>query len=173
LYDPTYVLGGNQTWAEVLKFPENVPKSLFDTANTKPVTLTIVDKSIFYPNPTSPQTGFRRSELLPRGNNGSDPTVQGKTTVHWSIRHDPAVTFNWTHEYQIVWHERNDYSANHFIIKFGTPFSPQIESIPIPDPKTIRIVGLTSLRPEPNVFMTPFDLTVWHNFALTIDWRGK
>jgi len=176
LYNNKFILGQNQTWSQVLKVEPVLP-SLFDLPRvfpskklTEPVLVTITDQSIFVPNPTSAQTGFRRSELLPGTNNGTDPTVIGTTTVHWSIRTDPTHPLNYTHEYHPVWHERNDFNGDHFDLETGTPFSASKESIPITNPKTLRIAGFSIPTPEQNVFITNFDDNVWHNFALTIGW---
>lgn len=59
------------------------------------------DQSIFTPGGGPPQVGFRRSELIPATNNGSDSTVQGTTTFHWSIRNDPLRPLNFSHEYHV------------------------------------------------------------------------
>lgn len=59
------------------------------------------DNSIFVPGGNPPQVGFRRSELVPATNNGSDITVQGTTTFHWSIRNDPMRPLNFSHEYHV------------------------------------------------------------------------
>jgi len=175
LYNPQFVLGQNQTWAQVIKF-KAIPPSLFDLtprhphATTKPLLATISDKSIFFPTPDAPQTGFRRSELIPASNTGIDPTVLGTTTVHWSIRTDPSHPLNYSHEYHPFWHERNDFNGNHFVLETGTPFDSAKESIPIPNPRTLRITGFSIPTPEQNVFIIDFDDDVWHNFALEIGW---
>jgi Glycoside hydrolase 131 catalytic N-terminal domain len=67
------------------------------------VTSNFSDRSIFLPggDPPSPQVGFRRSELIPATNNGTDITVQGTATFHWSIRNDPERPLNFSHEYHV------------------------------------------------------------------------
>lgn len=177
LYNPQFVLGGNQTWAEVIKFVPT-PPSMFDLPSprlgfkslAKPLLATITDKSVFFPSPDMPDTGFRRSELIPNPNTGNDSTVLGTTTVHWSIRTDPSHPLNYSHEYHPFWHERNDFNGNHFDLETGTPFDATKESIPIPNPKTLRIAGWAIPTPEENVFITDFDDDVWHNFAITVGW---
>jgi hypothetical protein len=59
------------------------------------------DKSIFTPGGSPTEVGFRRSELIPASNNGTDATVQGKTTFHWSLRDDPVRPLNFSHEYHV------------------------------------------------------------------------
>ena len=64
-------------------------------------TLVASDSSIFTPGGGAPQVGFRRSELVPASNNGTDVTVQGTTTFHWSLRNDPTRPLNFSHEYHV------------------------------------------------------------------------
>ncbi|KDQ17241.1 hypothetical protein BOTBODRAFT_64267 [Botryobasidium botryosum FD-172 SS1] len=175
LYNTKSVLGQNQTWAEVIKeplvaLPSLVRSGLIFRGLAKPFEVTITDQSIFVPGSGPPQGGFRRSELIPMSNNGTDPTVAGTTTVHFSIQTDPFKPLNYSHEYHPIWHERNDYNGNHFNLQTGTPFSAAKESIPIRNPKTLRITGWSIPTPEQNVFITDFNDLTWHNFALTIGW---
>ncbi|KAH7103701.1 hypothetical protein BKA62DRAFT_755916 [Auriculariales sp. MPI-PUGE-AT-0066] len=173
VFDDKYVHGQNQTWSEILKFPFVLP-SLFDITNlSKAVEVTLSDRSIFVPGGGAPQVGFRRSELIPAGNNGTDATVQGSTTFHWSVRDDPHRPLNYSHEYHGGWHETNDYSSSQFNFKLGTPFDPQGESISLKDPRNLRITTLQSQHPEEVIFHTSFIKNVWHNFALTVGWEDN
>lgn len=170
IYNNQYILGQNQTWSQVLKFPLVAP-SLFDLPKSKAVEVTINDGSIFLAGGT-PQTGFRRSELLPGVNNGTDATVQGTTTFHWSIRNDPLRPLNLTHEYHPAWHETNDYSTSQFTFQTGKPFSKKVDP-DVKNPKTLRLAGRQSNVPEAMFFQTPFIYDVWHNFAVTVGWTSN
>lgn len=93
----------------------------FDTAkNTIPLEVTISDASIFAPSPTNVQTGFRRAELLPASNTGTDLSTAGVKTLHFSLMKDDCRPLNNSHEYQLVFLETNDFSTNQFALKTGT-----------------------------------------------------
>ncbi|GJJ14876.1 hypothetical protein Clacol_009145 [Clathrus columnatus] len=170
IYDHQFVHGQNQTWAEIIKFPEGVPPSLFEiSTNTKAVEVTINQNSIFVPggDPPVPETGFRRSELIPALNNGTDITVQGTRTFHWSIRNDPTRPLNLSHEYHPVWHETADFSTSEITFLTGKPFNQSFDPT-VHDPKTLRLAGRQSNSPETTFFQTPFLDDVWHNWAVTL-----
>ncbi|CCA72240.1 hypothetical protein PIIN_06174 [Serendipita indica DSM 11827] len=171
IYNYQFVHGANQTWSEIIKFPP-VPPSMFDTPRSKAVEVTINDKSIFAPGGGAPQVGFRRSELIPATNNGSDATVQGTTTFHWSIRNDPARPLNYSHEYHAAWHETADYSTSQFTFLTGKPFDSSFDPN-VTNARTLRVAGRQSNRPEITFFQTPFTFDIWHNFALTIGWESN
>ena len=76
--------------------------------------VTISDASIF-----NNQTGFRRAELQPASNNGSDPSTIGIKTLHFSIMKDPARALNTSHEYQLVFLEDAKFATNQFVLKTG------------------------------------------------------
>lgn len=172
LYDHQYVHGENQTWAEIIKFP-SLAGSLFDIPKgAKPVEVTLNDNSIFTPGGGAPQVGFRRSELIPRGNNGTDITVQGTTTFHWSIRTDPHRPLNYTHEYHAGWHETSDYSTSQFTFLTGKPFDATMDP-DVSKPRTLRLAGRQSNHPETTYFQTAFTPDIWHNFALTVGWESN
>ncbi|KAL5526377.1 hypothetical protein ACEPAF_8100 [Sanghuangporus sanghuang] len=166
VYDNENVLGQNQTWADIIEFPD-VSSSLFDaTASSKPLEITLSDESIFAPGGQL-QSGFRRSELIPAINDGTDITVQGTTTVHWSLRSDSSKPFNLSHEYQLVFHETSDFSTSQFMLKTGAPFGQTfVES----EHKTLRLEGRQTT--SATLFSTPFDDDVWHNFAVTVAWNS-
>ncbi|KAI5121648.1 hypothetical protein M0805_001175 [Coniferiporia weirii] len=169
IYDHQFVHGQNQTWAQVIDFPAVEP-SLFDLpVRSKALEITLSDKSIFVPGGGIPQTGFRRSELLPALNNGTDATVQGTTTFHWSIRSDLRKPLNLTHEHQLVFHETLDFSIDQIMLKTGAPFN---ETFVESEHKTLRLEGSQTANPE-TFFSTPFDDDVWHNFAVTIGWTSN
>lgn len=79
--------------------------------------MTIDDRSVFFPGGSAPQVGVRRAGLLL--GNGSDATVEGVKTFHWSVKQDGRAQMNLTHEYMNAWHKTNDYSADQFSINAG------------------------------------------------------
>ncbi|KAI0346707.1 hypothetical protein BDW22DRAFT_794508 [Trametopsis cervina] len=172
IYDHQFVHGDNQTWAEIIKFPVVLP-SLFDIPKlAKPLEVTISDRSIFTPGGGAPQVGFRRSELVPATNNGTDATVQGTTTFHWSIRTDPLRPLNYTHEYHPVWHETATFDTSEITFLTGKPFNQSFDPT-AHDPRTLRLAGRQSNSPETTFFQVPFTEDVWHNFALTLGWTSN
>ncbi|KAI0089665.1 hypothetical protein BDY19DRAFT_985045 [Irpex rosettiformis] len=169
IYDHQLTVTVDQTWAQIIKFPEVAP-SLFDIPKaSKPLEVTISDRSIFTPGGGPPQVGFRRSELIPSTNNGSDATVQGTTTFHWSIRNDPLRPLNFSHEYHPVWHKTADFSTSEITFLTGKPFNQSFDPT-VHDSRTLRLAGRQSNSPETTFFQTPFIENVWHNFALTLGW---
>ncbi|THU94674.1 hypothetical protein K435DRAFT_798729 [Dendrothele bispora CBS 962.96] len=168
-FNNTIFLGQNQTWSEIVQFPD-VPPSLFDITS-KPVEISISDESIFAFNASLIETGFRRTELVPANNNNTGDITSGITTIHWSILTDSAHPLNYSHEYQIMWHERTDLAADQLALKTGVPFAPAKEDITVTNPKTLRVVGTNFATPEKNVYVVDFDDDVWHNFAVTIGWE--
>lgn len=168
-YDPSYVLGANLTWADVLRFPKG-PQSLFDNSTSKNVEVTIDDRSIFTPSPTNRQTGFRRAELQPRPANATD-SVTGIKTLHFSLKTDHAQPLNYSHEYQLVWLENQDYSANQFTIGTGTPYG-NTDTSP-KDARSLFILGTSASSPQQTLFKTAFTPDVWHNFGLVLDFNAN
>ncbi|KAF3928446.1 hypothetical protein ABW20_dc0102666 [Dactylellina cionopaga] len=164
-YNAEYVLG-QEPWSKVIHFP-NVPDSLFDVPlNGKSLTVTINGKSIFAPG-GNPQSGFRRSELLPGPNSGNDITTNGVTAHHFSIRTDPTRPLNYTHEYQPVFIETQDYSSHVWQLKIGTPFA---ETWPLAAAKTLRLYSSSTSSAPAEIVNVPFVDDVWYNFAIESDW---
>lgn len=169
IFDHQFVHGENQTWAEIVKFPIVEP-SMFDILKlSKPVEVTLSDASVFLSGPGGLQTGFRRSELIPATNNGTDPTVVGTTTFHWSVRNDPSRPLNYSHEYHPAWHETNSYDTEQFTFETGQPFDPSFDPS-VHNPRTLRLAGNREVTPEVMLFQTPFTENVWHNWAVTLGW---
>lgn len=166
-YDPAYVLGANLTWADVLKFPKT-PQSLFDNSNSKAVEVTIDDRSIFTPSPDNRQTGFRRAELLPKPANATD-SVTGLKTLHFSLKTDQSRPLNHSHEYQLLWLESQDYSANQFTIGTGTPYGSTTTSRK--DARSLFLLGTSASSPQQTLWKTSFTEGVWHNFGLILDYN--
>ncbi|KAF3319562.1 hypothetical protein TWF173_000182 [Orbilia oligospora] len=169
-YNAEYVLG-QEPWSKVIQFP-NIPDSLFDVPlNGKSLIVKINNKSIFAPGgPQNAQTGFRRSELLPGVNSGNDATNNGVTAHHFSIRTDPTRPLNYTHEYQPVFIETQDYSSHVWQLKTGTPFA---ESWPLADAKTLRLYSSSTSSAPSELLNVPFTEDEWHNFAIESDWDNN
>ncbi|KAA8905579.1 hypothetical protein FN846DRAFT_1021771 [Sphaerosporella brunnea] len=167
-YNAGYNHGLNQTWAKIIKFPR-VPPSKFDIisprSSTKPLEVTIDDESIFQPGDASTrQNGFRRSELMPNINNGSDITVQNITTLHFSIMKDLHRPLNISHLYQICFLETADYSSHVWTLSTGSGSSPP------GNPKALRLESSTAGGVEAKrLFEVDFTGNIWHNFAIQVD----
>lgn len=169
MYDPAYVLGANVTWKDALRFPSG-PHALFDNSMSKAVEVTIDDRSIFTPSPDNRQTGFRRAELLPKPSNVTD-SVTGIKTLHWSFKTDQHRPLNYSHEYQLVWLENQDYSANQFTIGTGTPYGENATTAK--DAQTLFLLGTSAASPQQTLWKTPFTQGVWHNFGLVLDYTSN
>lgn len=80
----------------------------------QPIRVAIDNSSIFTPGSSTPQLGFRRSELIAQesesGNRTAfDAMLEGGTTAfHFSVYADENQPLNYTHEYQAVFIEPND-----------------------------------------------------------------
>ncbi|CAH0051076.1 unnamed protein product [Clonostachys solani] len=160
LFDPDYVKGKGLKFSELLEITDET--TLFDV-NSVPVFLTINDSSIFAPSETNVQNGFRRAELLPASNNGTDPSTIGVKTLHFSLAKDPARPLNFSHEYQLVFLESADYSTNQFVLKTGTILGGNTS-----EPDTLQVYGNVN-KGAPLLFQAPFSESVVHNFALKLD----
>jgi len=168
-YDPSYVLGANLTWSDALLFPPS-PAALFDNHTSKAVEVTIDDRSIFTPSADNRQTGFRRAELLPKPANATE-IVTGVKTLHWSMKTDEHRRLNYTHEYQLIWLENQDYSANQFTIGTGTPYGSNSTSAK--DAQSLFLLGTSAANPQQTLWKTPFTKGVWHNFGLVLDYDAN
>lgn len=124
------------------------------------------DESIFAPSADNKQLGFRRAELNPAAANGSDDSVVGVKTLHFSIQKDSARPFNLSHEYQMVFLESNDFSTNQVVLKTGT-----ILDQATADPDTLMLFG--NVKEANLLFSTPFTADTFHNFAVTLDFDKK
>ncbi|KXH32399.1 hypothetical protein CSAL01_09441 [Colletotrichum salicis] len=110
-----FVFGKGLKASDVVTIPTGL-SSLLDGPANKPFQVNIDDRSIFAPTETNVQTGFRRAEMLPMSNNGTDPSTSGIKTVHWSMMKDPKKPLNLTHEYQMVFLESSIFSSNQFAL---------------------------------------------------------
>ncbi|KAH8844529.1 hypothetical protein MCOR01_005261 [Pyricularia oryzae] len=164
-FNPTHVLGKDVTWDQVIEFP-NIPQSRFDKqANTKPVGLSITDKSVFLSGTEGLETELRRAELLL--NNRND-TVSGLVTWHLSVRTDPSRPLNYSHEYILAFHEAQDFQADFWSLKVGAPL---LSPPGTPPDKTFRLEGWKWDNPIKTFFQTPLTDDVWHNFGIGLDYN--
>ncbi|KAK6222071.1 hypothetical protein QIS74_04326 [Colletotrichum tabaci] len=165
-FNNAFVFGKGLKASDVVTIPAGL-SSLLDGPSNKPFQVNIDDRSIFAPTETNVQTGFRRAEMLPVSNNGTDPSTSGIKTLHWSMMKDPARPLNLTHEYQMVFLESSLFSSNQFALKYG-----DLIGIHPADPDVLHLFGNSNTNPSPELFKTKFTEGVFHNFALTLDF-GK
>ncbi|KAK3317931.1 hypothetical protein B0H66DRAFT_555839 [Apodospora peruviana] len=158
VFSPTNVFGVGLSFSQLIQLPA-ITGSLFD-ADTVPVEVTISDDSIF-----NGQTGFRRAELLPASNSGTDPSTTGVKTLHFSVMKDAQRALNLSHEYQLVFLESNDFSTNQFVLKTGT-----ILGQATANPDTLQLFG--NVNDGQLLFSTPFTPGVFNNFAVTLDFNA-
>ncbi|KAF6814509.1 hypothetical protein CSOJ01_04060 [Colletotrichum sojae] len=161
-----FVFGKGLKASDVVSIPVNIAKpTQLDGTSNKAFEINIDDRSIFAPSETNVQTGFRRAEMLPMSNNGTDPSTSGIKTVHWSMIKDPKKPLNLTHEYQMVFLESSIFSSNQFALKYG-----DLIGIHPADPDVLHLFGNSNTKPfQPELFTTKFTEGVFHNFALTLD----
>ncbi|KAK0717815.1 hypothetical protein B0T26DRAFT_829792 [Lasiosphaeria miniovina] len=159
-FDPNNVLGKGLKVSQVSRILPAGAGGLFDEGvEAQPVEVLISDASIF-----NDQVGFRRSELLPASNDGSDPSTQGVKTVHFSVKKDNVRLLNLTHEYQLFFLESQDFSTNQVVLKTGTILGQNT-----PDPDTLQLFGNVNDNPPQLLFSTKFLPDTFNNFALTLD----
>lgn len=143
------------------QWPKVAKSDKFDLHSTA-VTVTIDDLSVFAPSEDNVQAGFRRAELLPASNNGTDASTLGIKTLHFSVAKDPHRPLNLSHEYQLVFLESDDFSTNQFVLKTGTILGQNTTN-----PDTLQLFG--NVNDGELLFSTPFKDRVMHNFALRLD----
>ncbi|KAH6649442.1 hypothetical protein F5144DRAFT_588157 [Chaetomium tenue] len=150
IFSETFVLGEGLTFSQALRLLPSSTASL-------PIAVSISDQSIF-----NNQVAFRRAELIPASNDGTDASTQGIKTLHFSVLKDNALPLNLSHEYQLAFLESQDFSTNQFVLKTGTILGQNT-----PDPDTLQLFG--NVNQGDVLFSTPFTAGVFHNFALTLD----
>ncbi|KAK7459560.1 hypothetical protein VKT23_009542 [Stygiomarasmius scandens] len=133
------------------------------------ISITIDATSIFVPGGSTPQNGFRRTEFIAQNTSlGSLNAVTevGVTKFHFSVRENPDLPLNLTHEYQIVFIEPTD-GTHVFELQLGSPFTNPTGTLPDPDASSFKVRdhALNIL------FSTPFTSDTWHNFAVQVDWN--
>jgi hypothetical protein len=111
--------------------------------------------------------GFRRAELQPASNNGSDASTIGVKTLHFSVMKDLTRPLNLSHEYQLVFVESADFSTNQFALKTGKI----IGSNATDDNDLLRLFGNVNANPLQTLFKTKFTPGTWHNFGLVLDFN--
>jgi hypothetical protein len=168
-FSQSNVFGQGLKFSQLIQLPAINTPSLFDTAASVPLEVTISDKSIFAPSADNVQTGFRRAELLPASNSGTDTSTTGVKTLHFSVMKDDAARpLNLSHEYQLVFLESGDFSTNQLVLKTGTIIG-AAGGGGADDPDTLRLFGNVNEDPLRVLFSTPFKAGVFHNFAVTLD----
>ncbi|KAJ3801924.1 hypothetical protein GGU11DRAFT_829733 [Lentinula aff. detonsa] len=148
----------------------STPTPLWNTVLSEQViSLTIDNSSIFVPGGSTPQTGFRRTDLIAQGN-GSNSALDaimevGVSKFSFSVKENDQLPLNYSHEYQIVFIEPSD-GTHVFELQLGTPFSNPTAPAPAADAAFLKIRdhALNLL------FETPFTAGQWHNFAVQVDW---
>lgn len=85
--------------------------------------VSIDNSSVFIPGGSSPQFGFRRTDVLAQKGAGNPHPVialmeNNVTIFHVSVKADTQHPLNFTHEYQIVFIEPND-GSHIFEIQLG------------------------------------------------------
>ena len=172
-FSPDFTRAEDQPFSQIVQLP-NDPPSLFDGTTSRALEVTINDKSIFAPG-GKPQNGFRRAELMLASNDGKDATVQGITTMHFSIKDDPAKPLDFNHEYQPVFIETSDFSSHVWTLKTGVPFGTDPTTVGDCEKKTLRLGSSTAggADKEEVLFQTAFDSGVWHNYAIQTDWDKR
>lgn len=136
----------------------------FDANGTKALEVTISPSSIF-----QSQTGFRRSELLPASNSGTDPSTAGVKTIHFSVQKDTARPLNTSHEYQLFFLESNDYSTNQVVLKYGSIIGGNPNGV---SSDSLMVVGNVNTNPVALLYSTKFTPGTWHNFAITLNFNA-
>ncbi|KAK3291029.1 uncharacterized protein B0H64DRAFT_367870 [Chaetomium fimeti] len=150
IFSETFVIGQGLSFSQALRL---LP---VDTGSL-PVAVSISDQSIF-----QNQVAFRRAELIPASNDGTDASTQGVKTLHFSVLKDNDRPLNLSHEYQLVFLESQDFSTNQFVLKTGTILGQDTA-----DPDTLQLFG--NVNQGELLFSTPFTANVFHNFALNLD----
>ncbi|KIK69897.1 hypothetical protein GYMLUDRAFT_34291 [Collybiopsis luxurians FD-317 M1] len=135
------------------------------------MSVTIDNSSIFIPGGSTPQNGFRRTDLIAQGNgsNSALDTIMevGVSKFHFSVKQNTELPLNYSHEYQIVYIEPAD-GTHIFELQLGTPFSNPTAPAPVSDAHYLKVRdhALNLL------FETPFSAGQWHNFAVQVDWSA-
>ncbi|KAF4555593.1 Hypothetical protein D9617_2g055550 [Elsinoe fawcettii] len=171
VWNPSFVLGFNTKWSQVLAYPRQRTGTLFSkTPEYKAIEMRINDNSIFQPNPedaTSRQTGFRRSELIPvKFPISSADSSSGVKTFHFSLKANPSRPLNYSHEYSLVFQEDASYSTNQFVLKTGTILGTNGTGAP-----TLQFQG--NQKTAETIWTAPFDAKVWHNFGIVQDFNAN
>lgn len=88
--------------------------------------------------------------------------AEGKRAIHWSVRADPHLPLNFTHEYQNVFLETSTYDAHQFTMKTGTPYDNATMG-EVPATRTLRIESSTKGGvAEKTLFETEYTVGDWY-----------
>jgi len=162
--------GKNQLWSDIICFPDVHP-SMFDEEHSKPWSLSLNDNSIFQPgDASSRQNGFRRSEVMPNSNNGSDASVQGITTLHFSIQKDSHHPLDFSHTYDVAFLETTDFMSHVWTLSTGTPRDNEPAG---QKAQSLRLLSGTDGQKPALLFQADFAADVWHNFAIQVDFDNN
>lgn len=138
----------------------------FRESSNETLTMPLSDASIFAPSADNVQVGFRRAELNPASNNGTDASTTGVKVLHFSIMKDTARPLNLSHEYQMVFLESADFSTNQVVLKTGT-----ILDRATADPDQLML--FSNVKNASLLFSTAFTPGVFHNFGVALDFTRK
>ncbi|KAJ4482474.1 hypothetical protein J3R30DRAFT_2179165 [Lentinula aciculospora] len=150
----------------------STPTPLWNTLISEQViSLTIDNSSIFVPGGSTPQNGFRRTDIIAQGN-GSNSALDaimeiGVSKFYFSVKDNEQLPLNYSHEYQIVFIEPSD-GTHVFELQLGTPFSNPTAPTPAVDATFLKVRDHALNL----MFETPFTSGQWHNFAVQIDWNN-
>lgn len=95
--------------------------------------------------------------------------MSGHKTWHISLRTDPARPLNYTHEYELAFHEAQDFQADFWSLKTGAALG---ADSPV-SRKTLRVEGCKWDVPVKNFFEVPLSDDTWHNFGINLDFPNK
>ncbi|KAA1472242.1 hypothetical protein DENSPDRAFT_820936 [Dentipellis sp. KUC8613] len=149
----------------------STPSTPLWTAPEQSIRITIDNSSVFTPGSSTPQFGFRRTELIAQSipspfvaanQTAFDEQLEtGITVFHFSVKADDSRRLSFGHEYQVVWIEPDD-GSHVFELQLGTPFN----TTPSETAHALKVRShdLTEL------FIAPFTPDEWHNFAVVVDW---
>lgn len=172
-YNPDYVKGVNTTWSSILLLPETPPSRFDIPGTTKPLEVTIDNRSIFKAGDNL-QVGFRRAGLLLQADAndpGADASDSGIVTFHWSVKQDHARPLNLSHEYMNIWHEKADYSGNQFMFVGGVVLIG--DGGTGIDTKEEREKWRIQNAKNEFIFETKMEKDEWQNFGVQLDYTNK
>ncbi|KAF5319950.1 hypothetical protein D9611_011074 [Ephemerocybe angulata] len=165
-------LMGNDVTATPLWLDRIHPDRPFPAVATEQTLRVFIgNTSIFVPGQGTgtPQTGFRRTELIAQRNGSASllkPDIcSGKKAFHFSLLQETMKPLDLLHEYQVVFVEPGD-GSHVFGVQLGSPFTNPTGPLPSKDAGHIKVLA-HDLRV---LYKTPFRDDTWHNFAVVVDW---
>lgn len=158
--------------------------------------VTIDNSSVFVPGGSTPQYGFRRTDIIAQKAGSTLSLVPametGVSVFHFSIKADEKRPLNYSHEYQVVFIEPLDgshvfdiqlgergYLNTHHLVcprphifcvaKIGSPFTNPTGTLPVHNACNFKVRdhALNVL------FSTLFTYGSWHNFGVQVDWNNR